>query len=158
MEPVPANYINAIPETVEADRESCTIAADNTLLALFFLASQKEGEWESFPLILSNGVEVWPLPAPWTSRDENKLQLLQNLNGQGNREGYLTHCKKNCVEFNEALASNDLPLANRILAVTPQDSAAIWNDCNALAFTVETANVYRPLSLSDGTKEVFEEI
>ena len=87
------------------------------------------------------------------------MQLLTNLNGtEGSREGWLTHAKKNCEEFNEALATNDLPLANRIIAITPGDCAAIWNDCNALALSTETAGVYRPLVLSEGTKAAFKEI
>ena len=156
MKPIPEEAIAAMPTSVEATRESCQEAADATLLVLFLMGEQLDPPADSWPLVVLNGVEVYPLPAPWTSQERSKIKLLGDLNGTGDEGGYLEHCHRNAIEFNAALETRDLPLAQRIAAKGPVDSAHVWNNLNALAMSVEKGNVYRPLELSAETQEAFE--
>jgi hypothetical protein len=154
MKPIPNEAIDAIPLTVNDSRESCRQAADSVLLVLFAMGLELEtlAEW---PPILSNGREVWPLPQPWTSDESRAAVLMLTLNGVPGDPGFLAAVKRNATEFNEALETNDIPLAQNIAGEGPTDSAQVWSDTNALACSGETADVYRPLELSQETKAAF---
>jgi hypothetical protein len=155
MKPIPNELIVKMPRAVEATRESCQEAADAVLHVLFLMGQQLEPPADNWALFVSNGVEVYPLPAPWTSEERRKIRLLVDLNGNSDEGGYLEVCHRNALEFNEALESRDLPLAQKIAAYGPDDSAHVWNSLNALALTVTDESVYRPLELSDETKQSY---
>jgi hypothetical protein len=153
MNPIPEEVINQVPDEVEPDKESCEDAANQALLLLFMIGGQA-AESLIWPPILSNNVEVWPLPAPWTSDQENKRQLLENLNGdpEENQTGLLLHVKINAHAYNRALAEGANPEAERIIGMSPADSNSLWNDLNALAQSVEVESVYKTIVLSDECK------
>ena len=65
MDPIGSELINAIPDSIEAEKDDCQEAADTSLFVLFTLANELEPAPE-MPPILSNGVELYPLPPPWT--------------------------------------------------------------------------------------------
>jgi hypothetical protein len=150
MKPIPVEMIATIPDEVEQTRESCREAADLTLRPMFFVGA--EGEQLEYPPIFSNGVELWPLPVPWTAGEYTIRQLHENLNGD---DGFLAHTRKNCEAYNAALHGGALPEARRIREQMAKDSAAVWNNCNALAHSVEDEKVYRTLDLSEETKELY---
>jgi hypothetical protein len=154
MKKIPNELIEAIPDGVEATTESCTVAADTTLLVLFLMATELD-ERPEFPLIISNAVEVWPLPSPWTSDEENVLRLLTTLNGRGEDPGLIEHVKRNAQEYNSALDTNDIPVAERIATQGAPDSAAVWNATNSLACQSTKEGIFRTLLLSDATKHAF---
>jgi hypothetical protein len=156
MDPISSDLINAIPDEIVAEKTDCQLAADTCLMVLFTMADELEPVPE-MPLIISNGQELYPMPAPWTYAPPLRLggtqidtkEVLRNVNE------WLPHVKKNGHAYNEALAVNDIPTAERIAQQGVNDSALVWNMCNALAQSVETENVYRPLELSDETKGAF---
>jgi hypothetical protein len=157
MDKIPQELIDEMPTTVDATEDSCQDACDATLLVLFIAGTRPLP-----PILSQNNIEVYPLPPPYYDGEEDQATLLSNLNGgeasggYKNREiGLLEHCVKNANEYNDAVDSNDLPLANKIKAQMTEDSAHVWNWCNALAKTVCEENVYRPLLLSDSTKEAY---
>jgi hypothetical protein len=156
MKPIPEEIIDQVPEKVTPDKESCEIAASQGLLLLFMIGSQATSPL-IFPPILSNHHEVWPLPAPWTSDEENRRQLLENLNGdpEENQTGLLSHVKINARAFNEALESGAMPEAERIIDTTPGDSSSLWSDLNALAHSVEDEPDYKTIVLSDECKVAY---
>jgi len=157
MNPIPQEHIDSIPDSVEATRESCQLAADKALFVLFFMANELK-ECPEFPPIISNGAEVWPLPAPWTSDEESVIRLLLNLNGRDDDPGLLPHVKRNASEYNEALQSRDIPVAEKIASQGPDDAAALWNDTNSLALESTKESNFKTLVLSDETKEMFERL
>lgn len=149
MKPIPEQFINAMPTFVEANKPACQAAADATLLVMFLLGGQLQGqEW---PPIISNGTESWPLPAPWTSSESRMLNLLGNLNGSVSETGLLAHTKKNAIAFNEAVEGNAIPEAERIAKQMPNDSAELWSYLNSLAFRVEEEGIYKTIQLSAET-------
>src|SRR4030095_6539953 len=107
MKPIPNELIIAMPESVEATKESCQAAADAVLHVLFLMGAELDPKM-TWPPVVSNGVELWPMPAPYQSGERRQIRLLVDLNGGGAEEGgYLAHCKRNAEEFNEALEIND---------------------------------------------------
>ena len=171
MNPIPSEVISSIQTQVEANRDSCEEVADKALYPLFLMGAELDPVPE-FPLIVSNGVVVYPTPAPWKyappmrqvggNQKINTQELLNYLNGapatehRGPQPGLLNHVKENCEEYNKALANNDRPTAERIAAQSVSDSAAVWNNCSALAMSVETGSVYKNLSLSEQTINAYE--
>jgi hypothetical protein len=161
--PLPEEIIEAIPTVVQVSRESCQEAADAALLALFSLGVRLDPV-PDFPLILSNGHEVWPMPAPWNYavpyNDTGWIkigELLDNLNGVGDDIGLLKHIKLNAQKYNEALESGAESEARAIAEQSPADSASIWNNTNALAMSL-TKQIYHPLSLSAATRAAYERL
>jgi hypothetical protein len=156
MDPISSDLINAIPDEIVAEKTDCQLAADTCLMVLFTMADELEPAPE-MPLIISNGDELYPLPAPWTYAPPLRLggtkidtkEVLRNVNE------WLPHIKKNTHAYNEALAVNDIPTAERIAQQGINDSALIWNMCNALAQSIETEKGYRALELSTETKESY---
>lgn len=149
MNSIPEEYIDRMPSVVDATKESCQAAADATLVVMFLIGAQVEGQ--SWPPIISNGVENWPLPAPWASDEERMVYLLGNLNGTTNETGLLAHTKRNAVAFNDAIAVEAIPEAEVIAKQMPNDSGELWSYLNALAARVEDENVYRTIVLSAET-------
>jgi hypothetical protein len=155
VKPVPNELIVKMPSDVEATRESCAAAADATLLVLFFMAGQLEPKLD-FPPIVSSGVELWKMPAPYDPPAIRTIPLLTDLNGGGDEEGgYLQHCRRNGEEYNRALEEAKPDVAKEIAKMGPTDSAHVWNYLNALACSVENESVYRPLELSVETKQAY---
>lgn len=157
MKAIPQEAIEQVPDQVTPDRESCEHAVDRALLVLFMIGAQSTVQLTFPPIVSGGGNEVWKLPMPWTSGEESSRQLIENLNGDPdkNQTGLLTHVKTNAEAFNAALASGAIPEAERIIAITPGDSTQVWNDCNSLACNIEDEDVYRPLELEDETKRAY---
>ena len=159
MDPIGSELINAIPDSIEAERDRLPGGSRYEPLVLFTLANELEPAPE-MPPIISNGVELYPLPPPWTYAPPMRLagrkidthQVLATVNE------WLPHIRKNAEAYNEALGVNDVPTAVRIAQQGVNDSAMIWSTTNALAMSVEAGNVYRALELSAETKEAYEAI
>ena len=123
-------------------------------MVLFTMAGELETVPE-LPPIISNGREVYPLPAPWLYEPPLKVggqkidtrEVLETVNE------WLPHVKKNATAYNEALAVNDRPTAERIAVQSVKDSAEVWSTCNAVAESVETESVYSAFLLSSETEE-----
>ena len=154
MKQIEDELIDMMPESVEATRESCQEAADATLGVLFLMGAELDPKL-TWPPIVSSGVELWPMPAPYESGERRRIPLLVDLNGTGDDGGYLLHCRRNAEEFNEALDVDDPELAEKIAAQGPQDAVHVWNYLNALALTCTEESVFRPLTLSDETKGAY---
>jgi hypothetical protein len=155
MKPIPQELIYKMPDDVEASTESCQEAADAVLHVLFLMGAELDPKM-TWPPVVSNGVELWPMPAPYQSGERRQIRLLVDLNGGGAEEGgYLAHCKRNVEEFNEALEDAKPEVAEEIASMGPTDSAHIWNYLNALACSVESESVFRPLELSDECKRSY---
>jgi hypothetical protein len=156
MKPIPQELIDVMPTKVEATRESCQATVDPVLLVLFLLGGQLKPPPESTPPIISNGHELWPLPAKWHLEEDQTIPLLTNLNGTGqDKVGYLETCKRNAQEYNQALEDSKPDVAIGICNLWPADSAHIWEYLNALACSVEKADIYRTLTLSPETKQAY---
>jgi hypothetical protein len=160
---LPEEIIEAIPTVVQVSRESCQEAADAALLALFSLGLRLDPV-PDFPLIFSNGHEVWPMPAPWNYAvpydDTGRIktgELLDDLNAVGDDIGLLEHIKLNAEKYNEALESGAESEAREIAKQSPADSAALWNSTNALAMSL-AKEIYHPLSLSAATRAAYERL
>src|SRR5262245_35084984 len=102
MNPIPEELIDLMPDSVEATTESCQAAADATLHVLFFMGAQLDPKLD-WPPIISGAEEVWPMPQPYASGERRSIPLLVDLNGTGEAGGYLDHCVRNAIEYNEAL-------------------------------------------------------
>src|SRR4029453_14262537 len=102
MKPIPQELIYKMPESVEATTESCQEAADAVLHVLFLMGAELDPN-VTWPPIVSNGVELWPMPTPYESGERRQIRVLVDLNGTGESGGYLEHCQRNAEEFNEAL-------------------------------------------------------
>jgi hypothetical protein len=158
MNKIPEEYIDEMPSSVEATKESCEVAADATLYVLFLMAAELDEEL-TFPPIVSNGHELWKMPSPYDPPAIRTVPLLVDLNGGGDEEGgYLVHCRRNAQEFNEALDDSKPDVARDLARMSPTDSGHVWNYLNALACSVEDEDIYRPLILSDETKRIFEQM
>jgi hypothetical protein len=162
-DPLPEMIIEAIPTVVQVSRESCQKAADAALLALFSLGVRLDPV-PDFPLIFSNGHEVWPMPAPWNYAvpydDTGRIktgELLDDLNSAGDETGLLEHIKLNAEKYNEALESGAESEARTIAEQSPADSAAVWNSTNALAMSL-AKEIYHPLNLSAATRAAYERL
>src|SRR4030095_3274955 len=153
MKPIPNELIIAMPESVEATKESCQAAADAVLHVLFLMGAELDPKL-TWPPILSNGVELWPMPPPYESGERRQISLLINLNGR-DESGYLEHCKRNAEEYNRALEEAKPYVATEIAKMGPTDATHVWNYLNSLAFSVEDESVFRALELSDETKESY---
>src|SRR5262245_39837615 len=154
MKKIPSEYIDAMPDSVEATKESCQEAADATLLVLFLMAGQLEQKIP-FPPIVSNGRELWKMPSPFNPPAIETVPLLVDLNGTGEIGGYLMHVRRNAQEYNEAIEESKPDVARDIAMLSPMDSTHVWNYLNALACSVEDEDVYRPLELSPETKQAY---
>lgn len=154
MKPIAEELIDAMPSAVETTKESCQEAADAVLRVLFEMGMQLEPKL-SWPPIISNGYELWPMPAPYAFGERQTVPLLVDLNGMGDEGGYLEHCVRNAVEFNEALAEAKPDVAKEIARMGPTDAGHVWNSLNALACSVEDESVYRPIELSAETKQSY---
>jgi hypothetical protein len=157
MNKIPQEFIDEMPSSVEATKESCEVAADATLYVLFLMATELDEEL-TFPPIISNGHELWKMPSPYDAPAITTVPLLVDLNGTGDDGGYLLHCRRNAQEFNEAIDESKPDVARSLARMGPTDSGHVWNYLNALACSVEDESVYRPLELSDETKRVFEQM
>jgi hypothetical protein len=156
MKPIPQQFIDAMPVKVEATRESCQATVDPVLLVLFFMGGQVKPPLEQTPPIISNGEEVWPLPAKWASGERETVPLLVNLNGAGSdKVGYLETCRRNAEEYNQAILDAKPDVAVGIVNLWPEDSAHVWEYCNALACSVEKSDIYQTLQLSAETKQAY---
>src|SRR5262249_47014455 len=155
MKPIPQEYIDAIPTSVEATRESCQEAADLVLHVLFLMGADAEPKL-AWPPILSGDVELWPMPAPHEPGERRTVPLLVELNG-GGEGGYLVACRRNAEEFNKALDESKPEVAKEIASLGPQDSAHLWNSLNSLACSVEDEAIYRPLELSDECERAYHQ-
>src|SRR4030095_3438838 len=153
MKPIPNELIIAMPESVEATKESCQAAADAVLHVLFLMGAELDPKL-TWPPILSNGVELWPMPPPYESGERRQISLLINLNGR-DESGYLEHCNRNAEEFNPALEDAEPDLAKETAKTGPTGAAPVWNYLNSLACSVEDEDVYRPLELSDECKQAY---
>src|SRR5262245_7207937 len=153
MKKIPEEFIEAMPDRVEATRESCEAAVDPALLVLFLMAGQLEPRLE-MPPIVANGHELWPLPAPWGLAERNQIRLLLDLNGAGDNYGYLEHVRRNALEYNEALEDMKPDIAAQIARMTPGDASHVWEYLNALAASVAD-DIYQTLPLSPECKQAF---
>jgi hypothetical protein len=155
VKPIAQELIDEMPSSVEASKPSCEAAADATLHVLFLMAAELDPKLD-FPPIISNGIELWPLPPPYEMGERRTpIPLLIDLNGTGEEGGYLAHCRRNAEEYNEALAESKPDVAKEIAKMGPIDATHLWNFLNSLAFSVEDEDVYRPLELSDETKQSY---
>src|SRR4030095_2198413 len=153
MKPIPNELIIAMPESVEATKESCQAAADAVLHVLFLMGAELDPKM-TWPPIVSNGVELWPMPPPYESGERRQISLLINLNGR-NESGYLQHSKTNASEYNQALEEAKPDVAKEIARMGPTDSAHLWNYLNSLALSIEDEDIYRAITLSSETKAAF---
>jgi hypothetical protein len=156
MKLIPNEFVNRMPERVLPTYESCQSAADATLTALFMMGAQLDEESQpedAWPLIVSNGVEVYPLPAPY---EENAVALqvhLDNLNGDVTKTGLLPHAHTNALAYNSAILENKPDVAKAIAALGPADAAAIWNNLNGACMAlVPEGGMYSPIVLDELTK------
>jgi hypothetical protein len=155
MKPIPQELIHKMPESVMGTKESCQVAADAVLHVLFLMGAELDPKLTWAPIV-SSGVELWKMPTPYDPPAIRTVPLLVNLNGGGAEEGgYLAHCRRNAEEFNEALEDAMPDVAEEIANMGPTDSAHVWNYLNALACSVESESVYRPLTLSDECKQSY---
>jgi hypothetical protein len=155
MKSIPNELIVQMPESVEASKESCQAAADATLIVLFLMGAELNPKM-IWPPIVSNGRELWKMPAPYDPPAIETVPLLVDLNGGGDEEGgYLSHCRRNAEEYNRALEEAKPYVATEIAKMGPTDAAHVWNYLNALACSVEDEEVYRPLELSEECKQAY---
>jgi hypothetical protein len=154
VKPIQNELIEAMPSSVEASKPSCEAAADATLHVLFLMAAELDPKVD-FPPIISNGVELWPLPPPYETGERRTVPLMVDLNGTGATGGYLEHCRRNAEEFNRALEEAKPDVAKEIAKRGPTDATHVWNFLNSLALSVEDEDVYRPIELSDETKQAY---
>lgn len=162
LKKIPLELIQEMPDGVTKERDVCEKAADDTLKVLFFMAAEI-APVENFPLIISNGVEVWPLPAPWISGERRPNIILHDLNGTEDEGGYLTACKRNAEEYNKLIEEGKddpdaLDKAKEVAKLSAGDSAHVWSYLNALVASTTTENVYQTLELSDETGDLYAEI
>jgi hypothetical protein len=152
MKPIDQELINAIPDAVDKSRAGCQEAADTALAVLFTIGEQFK-QFLTFPLIMSNGVEVWPMPPPYT------LPMTNNMNAvECNLNEFLRHAKINANAFNEEVNLNNVPGARSIADITPKDSGMIWhlaNDLCRLGALQGGETIYHPLDLSENTEYLY---
>jgi hypothetical protein len=152
MKPIDQELINAIPDAVGKTRAGCQEAADTALAVLFMIGEQFK-QFLTFPLIMSNDVEVWPMPPPFTLPMTNNIDAIEaNLNE------FLRHTKINANAFNEEVNINNVPGARSIAEKTPHDSGMIWhlaNDLGRLLAGQEGETVFRTLDLSENTEYLY---
>src|SRR4030095_6022987 len=148
MKPIPEEIINEMPTSVEASKPSCQAAADDTLLVLFLMAAELDPKLDFSPII-SNGIDLWPLPPPYETGERRPTALLVDLNGTGARGGYLEHCRRNAEEYNTALAEEKPDVAKEIAKMGPTDAGHVWNYLNSLACSVQGEMGFRPLEVGD---------